>query len=48
MIAFSENYRLFLSDWEGVKPESEAYTLSGDGTRITVQMNGQVSSQSSQ
>jgi len=47
MIAFSENYRLFLSDWEGVEPDDDAYTLFGDGLAVKVQMNGKVSTQPS-
>ena len=44
---FSEGYRLVLSDWEGVKPEDDAYTLFGDGQAVTVQMNGEISLQPS-
>ena len=40
---FSEGYQLVLSDWEGVNPEADAYTLFGDGQAVTVQMNGKIS-----
>jgi hypothetical protein len=43
MIAFSENYLLFLCDWEGSEPNEDAYILFGDGLAITVKMNGKVS-----
>jgi hypothetical protein len=42
---FSEGYRLVLSDWEGVKPEDDAYTLFGNGQAVTVRMNGDISLQ---
>jgi len=44
-LAFSEDYRLALSAWEGVDPEHEAYTLLGDGQAVTVLMNGKISFQ---
>ena len=49
MIAFSENYRLFLCDWEGVAADDDAYTLFGEmeGLAVTVQMNGRVSKEPS-
>lgn len=45
MLAFSENYKLFLCDWEGVEPDDDAYILFGEveGLAVTVQMNGGVS-----
>jgi hypothetical protein len=45
MLAFSENYRLFLCDWEGVEPDEDAYILFGEmeGLAISVQMDGRVS-----
>lgn len=42
MITFSEDYRLFLSDWEGTKPYNDAYTLFGDGIAVSVKMNGKM------
>lgn len=43
MVAFSGGYKLFLADWEGVEPDSTAYTASGEGEFISVTMNGAVS-----
>jgi hypothetical protein len=40
---FSHGYRLVLSDWEGVNPEDDAYTLFGDGLAVAVRMNGEIS-----
>jgi hypothetical protein len=49
MIAFSENYRLFLCDWEGSEPDEDAYILfdEDEGISITVKMNGEVSTEPS-
>jgi hypothetical protein len=44
-LTFSEEYQLTLSDWEGVNPEDEAYTLFGDELAVTVRMAGAVSVQ---
>jgi len=48
MIAFSKGYHLFLTDWEGTKPEDKGYMIYGDGLTITVRMNGKVSEEPSQ
>jgi hypothetical protein len=40
-IDFSDEYRLFLSDWEpGIEPDAIAYWFYGDGLAVSVQMNG--------